>query len=233
MTKQKELSIVFPLYNEAENIYPVVMPIAQVLKSHNIDYELVLVDNGSFDGTGQILENLSRLDDRFKKVIVKHNQGYGWGVICGLKAATGRFVGFMCGDGQIYPKAVIDVFNKLKHENLDIAKVKRVVRKDGLKRRAISEIYNLLFFLFFNVGTMDVNGTPKIFKGELLDKFAPSSKDWFIDAEIMIKAKELGLKIGEVPVVFLARQKGKSNVGLSAILQFLKNMIRYKFSKVR
>jgi len=209
------------------------MPIAQVLKSHGIDYELVLVDNGSLDRTGQILEDLSRLDARFKKVTVKHNQGYGWGIICGLKASTGRFVGFMCGDGQIYPKAVMDVFNKLKYENLDLAKVKRAVRKDGLKRHVISEIYNLLFFLFFNVGTMDVNGTPKIFKRELLDKFAPSSKDWFIDADIMIRAKELGLKIGEVPVVFLARQKGKSNISLSAIFQFLKNMIRYKFFKVK
>ncbi len=231
MQDKKELSIVFPLFNEEENVRPVVLPVAEALRSNNIDYELVLVDNGSYDSTGKILDELSSENSRIKKIRVERNQGYGHGVICGLNACSGAFVGFMCGDGQVKPEVVVDVYNKLINDNLDLAKAARVERKDGLKRRVISGIYNSLFILFFNVGTKDVNGTPKIFKRELLKKFEPFFKDYFIDAGIMIKAKEYDLRIGEVPVLFLAREKGESNINFAALIEFLKNIIYSKFLK--
>ena len=97
--------------------------------------------------------------------------------------------------------------------------------------RVLSSTYNFLFLVAFNVKTMDVNGSPKILRRECLTKIGPVSKDWFIDAEIMIKAKHLKLKVGEVAVEFLHREQGRSHVEFTTILEFAKNMFNYKLGR--
>ena len=223
------LSLVIPFYNEERNIKSVVSGLVDDFKKASIDYELILVNNGSTDGSPQMLENLAKESpDRIKVARVPVNQGYGWGIINGLKLASGEYVGYMCGDGQIKPKDVIEVFNSLRNGSLGLAKVKRVNRNDGIVRKAASIAYNFLFLVAFNVKTLDVNGSPKIFRRELLEIISPASKDWFIDAEVMIKAKYLKLKVGEVPVEFLRREEGRSHVAFTTIFEFIRNMLSYK-----
>ena len=226
------LSLVIPFYNEEENVKSVVSELIAELEKADVDYQLVLVNNGSVDETPQLLEDLAgEKPARITVVHVPVNQGYGWGIINGLKQARGEFVGHMCGDGQIDPEDVVRVFDSIKDKNCDLAKVKRVVRKDGIIRRALSAAYNLLFLVVFNVKTLDVNGSPKILRREFLNRISPSSKDWFIDAEIMIKAKYLNLKVDEVPVEFLRREKGRSHVAFATIWEFTQNMFNYKFGR--
>jgi glycosyltransferase involved in cell wall biosynthesis len=226
------LSLAIPFYNEEENIEHVVRGLVNSFEKESIGYELMLVNNGSVDKSPQILENLAReKPDNIKVVHVSVNRGYGRGIINGLKLASGEFIGYMCGDGQIKPQDVIKVFNSIKKENYDLVKVKRVVRKDGIIRKVLSTVYNFLFLVVFNARTSDVNGSPKICKRELLEKISPSSKDWFIDAEIMIKAKYLKLNIKEVPVEFLRREKGGSHVGFTTIIEFTRNMFNYRFGR--
>lgn len=226
------LSLVIPFYNEEKNIQRVVNGLINSFGESSIDYELILVNNGSADETPQILEDLAKeKPDKIKVVHIPVNQGYGWGIINGLKNASGEYVGFMCGDDQIKPEDVLRVFSSVKNENYDLAKVKRVARKDGIIRKVLSTAYNFLFLVMFNARTLDVNGSPKIFKRELLALISPSSKDWFIDAEIMIKAKYLNLKAGEVPVEFLRREKGVSHVEFTTMLEFAKNMFNYRLGR--
>ena len=226
------LSLVIPFYNEEKNVRSVVNGLIAELEKAAVDYQLVLVNNGSVDETPQILEDLAR--DKPDRITVAHvpvNQGYGWGIINGLKLASGEFVGHMCGDGQIDPEDVVRVFDSIRDKNCDLAKVKRVVRKDGIIRRTLSAAYNLLFLVVFNVKTLDVNGSPKILKREFLTRISPSAKDWFIDAEIMIKAKHMNLKVDEVPVEFLRREKGRSHVAFATIWEFTRNMFGYKLGR--
>ena len=225
------LSLVIPFYNEDQNINNVVNGLINALEKNVIDYELVLVNNGSTDASPRMLENLAREKGKGIKVVhVGVNQGYGWGIINGLKQANGQFIGYMCGDGQVEPQSVIELFHCLKGENCDLAKVRRVVRYDGTAREVASAVYNFLFRLMFNVKTKDVNGSPKIWKGELLKALSPVSKDWFIDAEIMIKAKHLNLKVEEVPVEFSRREKGRSHVRFTTVLEFAGNMLSQKLA---
>lgn len=227
-----DFSLVIPLYNEEEGARRVVEGLVSAFDEALIDYELVLVDNGSRDRTRQILEDLVKeKGSRIKIVHVPVNQGYGWGIINGLNAATGTFVGYMCGDGQIQPADVIKVFDRVRAGNCDLAKVRRVARHDGLVRKILSRGYNSLFWLWFNVRSLDINGTPKILKRYLLKRFSPVSKDWFIDAELMIKAKRLNLKVEEVPAQFLRREAGRSNVKFGTIWEFWKNMVGYRFGR--
>ena len=224
-----ELSIVFPLYNEQENIPHVIPPVISVLEGRGIDYELVLVDNGSRDRTGELLRELAAQNKRLKTVRVEVNQGYGWGIICGLNHAVGEYVGYMGSDGQILPQDIVRVYDMIKQDGLEFAKVKRVSRGDGWIRKINTLCYNNLFYTLFRVRSFDINGTPKIFKHTLLDKFNPVSKDWFLDAELMIKAQAMGIEVGEVPVNFLPRKGGRSNVKLHTVQEFLDNMWEYRF----
>lgn len=225
-----ELSIIVPLYNEEANLPRVPVEIAAALEADGIDYELVLVENGSADGTGRVLDEMSRANPRIQVVRVSRNEGYGWGVIHGLGAARGEFSGFMGGDGQIRAEDVVRVYRLLRQEGCDLAKVRRVERHDGFKRRVVTTLCNLLFPLLFPVRTRDINGTPKIGRTEMLRSLRLRSKDWFIDAEVMIKLGRRRARIAEVPVEFLARGRGASNVRWTSIVEFLVNILRALFS---
>ena len=224
----KSLSLVIPLYNEAENISISLGPLITALNRSDTDYELILVDNGSSDSTNILIKAIAEKEKRVKVVAIKKNQGYGWGIMSGLRQAEGEFIGYMCGDGQVKSEDVIATIREAKSKQYDLVKVRRIYRHDGQKRKLITFIYNIMMQLFFRIGTWDVNGTPKIFRRELLDKFDIKSREWFIDAEIMIKSKMLKLKIHEVPISFFPRTKGKTNINIFAIFQFLKNIYYYK-----
>ncbi len=226
------LSLVIPFYNEEKNIEQVVSGLTNSFEKEFINYKLILVDNGSSDNSLAILESLAkRNSDKIEIVRVKVNQGFGWGIISGLRQAGGDCVGYMCGDGQTKPEDVVRVYRLIQQGKCNLAKVKRTSRGDGLWRRTISFVFNRLFWIMFRVPSLDINGTPKIFNRIWLDKLHLTSQDWFIDAEAMIKAEYLGMKIDEVPIEFLSREKGESHVALATSLEFIRNMLSYKFFK--
>ena len=226
------ISITIPLYNEEECFQEMVESLVHQLESNKIDYELVLVDNGSWDATGKMIDEAVKNNSRLKKVRIEENQGYGWGIINGLKAASGDYVGYMCGDGQIHAEDVVRMARFIIESPCDLLKVQRTKRNDGWIRFAITTLYNWTVPALFGLKTQDLNGTPKLFPRNILDQLALESKDWFIDVELMVKSSVLGLKIHEIPVVFEARQKGASHVSVfKAIFEFMRNVYRFKTGK--
>jgi len=223
-----KLSLVVPFYNEENAAEEVVRDLLTELKRNEIDFELILVNNGSVDRTPDILRMLSEENPEIKLVTVTQNEGFGWGVINGIMAAKAEYIGFMPGDGQLRAKDIVKVYEKLVSENLDLCKGKRVTREDGLARQIQSKAFNFILPLFFSVQTKDINGCPKIMKYESLLKLNPSCRDWFLDTEIMIKANNFKFNLGEVPVTFKHRRGGSSKVKLSSVLEFLTNMLKYK-----
>ncbi len=228
MTRPR-LSLVFPFYNEEENLGRVLTELEEAFEKERLeDYEIVAVNNGSWDRTAELLKGYRERNSRVKIVTVPVNQGLGYGILQGFQGAEGDYVGFNCGDGQISAADVMKVWRKISQEALDLCKVRRVVRHDGWNRLVISFIFNLLCRILFGVRSTDVNGIPKILKRERLEALQLFSRDWFIDAEMMIKATQQGFKMGEVEVEFLKREGGSSHVGLRAILEFLKNLFVYR-----
>ncbi len=223
-----ELSLAIPLYNEADNVESVVSSLVAALEEAGIDYELVLVNNGSEDATGEIIDRLAQENPRLVPVHIPVNQGYGWGIITGLRHCRGRYLGYAWGDNQVRAEDVVRIFLRLRQGDVDMVKSLRIERHDGLQRLIITRIYNKVFPFFFPVHSADVNGCPKIFTREAYESIQPSSKDWFLDPEIMIKAHRLGLRIEEIPVVFYPRASGKSKVRWKTVLEFAINMIRYR-----
>ncbi len=109
----------------------------------------------------------------------------------------------------------------------------RITRGDGIKRLVMSTIYNWLFRLLFSLDARDINGTPKLMWRSRFTELELTSKDWFIDAELMIGATQRGFRMAEVQVHFAARDHGASNVRLSTLLEFVKNMLHYRFGAGR
>ncbi len=223
-----ELSLAIPLYNEQDNVENVVTNLVAALEAAHVDYELVLVNNGSEDRTGEIIERLARENHRLVPVHIPVNQGYGWGIITGLKHCRGRYLGYAWGDNQVRAEDVVKIFDRLRQGDVDMVKALRIERHDGLQRLIITRVYNTVFPFFFPVYSKDVNGCPKIFTREAYEAIAPKSRDWFLDAEIMIKAHKLGLRVAEIPVIFYPRSSGKSKVRWKTVLEFALNMIRYR-----
>jgi len=226
-----DLSLIVPLYNESSNVPFTIIPLIKMLDKSGIAYELILVNNGSNDKTGELIDKLAGEYKCVKAVDIPVNLGYGGGIVRGMNDAEGEFVGYIDGDGQVELGEVIKVFLAIKDGKFDMVKVSRTIRYDGLVRKINSIIYNFLMKIIFGINSKDINGKPKIFRKELLNKFRIESRDWFIDPEIMIKSSLLKLNILEVPIHFFMRKKGRSRVKLIASdSEFLKNIWLYKFS---
>jgi len=228
-----DLSLVMPCYNE-EDVLPLsIPPLLHLCEKLALRYEVILVNNGSWDSTPQVIDSFISQGYPVRRVDVSVNQGYGWGILCGMKQARGEYIAYLCCDGQIVAEDVVLTYQAIQGtERGVIAKVRRVNRADGLWRSFMSGLFNMMFFIMYGAITPDVNGVPKIFHRDDLQHLRPISKDAFIDPELMVKAKVLGLKIIEVPTVFYKRPGGSSKVGmLLNSPEFLKNMMRYRFER--
>jgi len=205
----------------------------RTLSRCNFSWELVLVGNyieGSDDETPQVVKKLAESSDNIRTVIRPKQGMMGWDMRMGLDAARGTYIGVIDGDGQFPPESIIACLLKCELEDLDLAKTYRVIRDDGLYRRLISAVYNGIFSLLFGFKVRDVNSKPKIIRRDKYELLHLESDDWFADAEIMIRARELGLKIGETPVHFMSNDTRGSFVKPKAIIEFSSNLLKYRFS---
>ncbi len=219
-----KFSIVIPLYNEEECVEKCVIEIVRGLDAHFAgEYELILVVNGSRDQTPAICERLAAYYACVRTVSARNNLGYGGGILLGLGVARGRYIGFMCGDGQITPADLACVMTEVATDAWDLVKARRISRGDGPIRRLNSFVYNTLFALVLGTRTRDINAMPKFWRRDVAGRVNPVSTDWFIDAEIMIKARYRGLRVKEIPVHYLERVGGRSVVRVSTVFQFLRN----------
>lgn len=225
------LSIVIPAYNEGVHIERIVRDINGELQKVESDFEIIIIDNGSLDNTWVILEALQAEMPRVRVRRVFPNAGYGGGILAGLSMARGEIIGWTDGDGQIPPGILREMYGKLRQENFVFLKARRTVRHDGILRAVQSKIYNFIFHVLFSSSVNDVNAKPKLFRRSFYENVALASTDLFIDAEIVIKALRLNVFIKEYPIVFQSRKDGASKVGLGAGLEFIKNLLYYRFFK--
>ncbi len=221
-----KLSIVVPAHNEAGNL-EILLPRLKKALSH-LEAEIVIVDNASTDNTDEVLQTFGKITPELH-VVKEPVLGYGRAVITGLESTEGDVIGIIRADNQEKSEDLAEIYERLQKGRFDLYKAVRKNRiRDGLVRVIVSKAYNLLFRILFRLKIKDVNATPKVFTRELYEKMKLESKDWFIDAEIVIKAGKLKCKIGEMEIEYLPRLKGQSKVKTSHIIEFLKNMLYWR-----
>ena len=222
------LSIAIPFYNEAPNVLAVLEDHVATLEVARLSFEIVAVNNGSLDATGDLIESMRRRDGRIIPVTILQNRGYGFGILQGLKQCRGEVLGYTWGDGQVLAADLLRVYEALKAQQAHLAKAWRIERHDGLYRLIQTKCYSIVFALLFGRGIRDPNGCPKLFLRTAYDRIAPASTDWLLDPEIMIKARRLDYEIVQVPVVFHRRKNARSKVNHFTAIGFFFELLKIR-----
>jgi polyisoprenyl-phosphate glycosyltransferase len=227
-----DLSLVMPCYNEEDAVAYTIGRLTSAFERAGHRLELIVVDNGSRDSTGEIISQIAASNPTIVPCTVAVNEGYGNGILVGFELCRGPWVGSIPADGQVDAEDVVRLFEAVVSARGPVlGKVRRRFRMDGLMRKLVSVSYNLLVLLLWpRLGSIDVNGTPKIFPRSAMLAMNLQSKGWFLDPEIMIKAYYMGLRVLEFNVFARMRGTGVSHVRTSTCFEFLRNLLHYRFS---
>ena len=230
-----DISVVVLAYRSASTIEGFMASLVTSLEEEKIDWEIILVGNyieGTDDQTPEVVQRISDRNPRIKAVVHVKEGMMGWDMKSGLQAATGNKLAVIDGDGQMPCTDVIRVYNLMVEKGYDLVKTVRIKRSDGFYRMFISTVYNLLFKIIFpGINARDMNSKPKIITRELYQRMNLESNGWFVDAEIMIRARRLKIEIGEIETAFHSIDTRPSFVKPLAILEFLANLIWYRIKE--
>ena len=222
-----KISIVYPMYNEEDNIHrAVAMAQRELGLAADGDYEIVIVNDASTDRTGQIAEELAAADPRIKPVHHPVNRKLGGSIRTGLANSTGDIIVYMDAD---IPCDLAHVHEALpKFQQADVVVGYRTNRHEGVLRWLYTRTYNFLVHVFLKVAVRDVNCPFKLFKRQVVEAMDLRSEGSFIDAEMLAEAKRQGSMIDEIPVLFLPREAGESTLARpSVILKIMREFVQY------
>ncbi|MBI4093793.1 glycosyltransferase family 2 protein [Candidatus Kaiserbacteria bacterium] len=223
-----ELSIVIPAYNEGEHLAAVAVELTDVLRSALLDYEIVVVNNGSRDNTGDIIEQLAKGNPRIRAVHLAENRKYSGGILAGLAEAKGEVMGWAHADGQADPRDIVRLYRAMREGKCELGKAIRRERHESPWRIVQGKIWYGIFQLLFWSPYRDVNATPKLMTRRAAEILKLDSRDWFLDPEFVIKALRNKIPICEVETVWRSRKSGSTRAHLFTGLEFLKNLLLYR-----
>ncbi len=222
-----ELSIVIPVYNEESSIGLVVQELIKYLYKLNLNgYEVVIVDDGSTDNTGNILKFLKNNYKHIRIVTHKFRRGIGEAIKTALKNGRYEWIFLFPGDGQADPE---DIGKFLSATNIaDLVIGYREKRADPRYRYFTSDLWRWLIYVLFGIRFKDINWI-KLIKKHAIDTIPIISKSAFIDAEILLRAKKIGYKIIEIPSNHRKRVAGKTKCfAFSIVTDALKDIIKLR-----
>lgn len=225
-------SVILPTYNERKNLPIIVYLLAKTFDSNNLDWEVVIVDDGSPDGTQDIAKQLIKVYG--KRVVLKPRAGklgLGTAYVHGLQYATGNFVIIMDADFSHHPSAIPEFIAKQKEKDYDIVTGTRYAGDGGvygwdLKRKLVSRGANFLARVVLRPNISDVTGSFRLYKKPVLEKIIAmtQSKGYVFQMEMIVRARAMGYKIAEVPISFVDRLYGDSKLGGDEIVQYAKGV---------
>jgi glycosyltransferase involved in cell wall biosynthesis len=233
-TADFDVSIVMPAYNEEEAVGVTAAHLLDAFAKAGVRLELIVVDNGSRDRTSAVVQAMQPKYPGLVVHRVEVNEGYGNGILQGIPLARADWVGMIPADGQVDAEDVVRLFQSAVATNGNIvAKVRRRFRMDGFARKMVSIAYNgFVLLLWPTLGSLDVNGSPKLMRRDKLMAMRLTSKQWFLDPELMIKAHHMGLRVLELNVFARMRGTGLSNVRASTCWEFFRDLLVYRFSGI-
>lgn len=218
------VSIVMPAYNEEDIIETVARNCAAYLETVCPDYEVVIVNDGSKDKTGEILDRLHAENPKIAPVH-QPNKGYGGALQTGFANAKKEYVFFMDSDNQFDIRELDKLISHLGQ--VDVVLGYREHRQDHLGRKFNALGWRTLVNILFQLGVRDIDCAFKIFKREKLMMALPESEGAMINTEMLVKLKRRGTKWVEVPVTHYPRLGGQATgANLKVILKAFKELLK-------
>jgi glycosyltransferase involved in cell wall biosynthesis len=218
------MSVFLLAHNEADNIERVVEGFKAELPNLTDDYEIIVINDGSSDQTGQIADRMAATDNHVRVVHHAHNRGYGAAVISGINAASKTYVLLSDGDGQFDPAD--SALLAAKVPDYDVVVGCRIRRADPLMRRLNGKAWSALMRVLFGLRIRDVDCGFKLFRREVLGNLVLEANGAMITTELMAKLAERGARITEVGVHHLPRLAGEqSGNTLRVIMRAFKELV--------
>lgn len=220
-----DISVVIPVYNEEENVARLHSVLKEVMDGTGLTYEIIFVDDGSRDSTGEILEKLQRDDPRLVVISLRRNFGQTAAISAGFDHSRGGVIVTLDGDMQNDPKDIPRLWHEI--QECDVVSGWRAERKDPfLSRRVPSAIANWLISWVTGVKLHDYGCTLKAYRKEVVDnirlygemhRFIPAIASW------------MGVRIKELKVAHHPRRFGRSKYGLGRTVRVLLDLLTVKF----
>uniref|UniRef100_A0A4X1UHB8 Dolichol-phosphate mannosyltransferase subunit 1 n=2 Tax=Sus scrofa TaxID=9823 RepID=A0A4X1UHB8_PIG len=223
--RQDKYSVLLPTYNERENLPLIVWLLVKSFSESGINYEIIIIDDGSPDGTRDIAEQLVKIYGSDKILLRPREKklGLGTAYIHGMKHATGNYIIIMDADLSHHPKFIPEFIRKQKEGNFDIVSGTRYKGNGGvygwdLKRKIISVFIQVFKYILISY---------RLYRKEVLQKLIEKcvSKGYVFQMEMIVRARQLNYTIGEVPISFVDRVYGESKLGGNEIVSFLKGLL--------
>src|SRR3954463_7871590 len=205
----KGLSIFFPAYNDSGTIASLVITALRTARQLTPDHEVIVVNDGSKDGTADILNELAGIYPEVRVVHHEKNRGYGGALRTGFATATRELVFYTDGDAQ-YDPAEMEALWRRFDASVDLVNGYKISRSDPLHRIVIGRIYHHTVKLLFGLTVRDVDCDFRMMRRSIFDKVHLEKNSGVICLEMMKKITDAGFRIAEVPVHHYHRAYGKS-----------------------
>ncbi len=209
----KDISIIFSIYNEEESLRELVSRTEKVMKDNRYSYELIMVDDGSRDGSWETIRELSARDGNIRGISFRRNYGKSAALYCGFRAATGRVVVTMDADLQDSPEEIPEMYRMITEDGYDIVSGWKQHRQDNrITKNLPSKLYNATARMITGIRLHDMNCGLKAYRNEVVKNIEVYGE---MHRYIPYLAKNAGFdRITEKPVHHRKRKYGKSKFGM-------------------
>lgn len=234
MAEKTKYSVLLPTYNERENLPLIVWMLVTYFKKDSINFEIIIIDDNSPDGTLEVAKQLQKIygEDRILLRPREAKLGLGTAYIHGMKHSTGDFIILMDADLSHHPKFIAQFIAKQREGNYDIVSGTRYIGDGGvygwdLRRKVISRGANFVAQILLRPGASDLTGSFRLYRKDVLRKLMDVcvSKGYVFQMEMVVRARQLGYTIGEVPISFVDRVYGESKLGGNEVVSYLKGLL--------
>lgn len=210
-SKIKELSVFFPAYNEQSLLAETVSNAVNVLDKVAKKWEVIIVNDGSTDLTGEVAAKLEKKDKRIKVISHEKNRGYGAAFKSGLYGASYDWIAFTDSDGQFDFSEITNFIKKQNETGADIVIGYYKKRQVSKAKILTSKMWEYLVFAMFGLKVKDIDCGFKFISKKVVDSIQElySERGAFISSEFLIKARKKRFKIVEIPVTHYPREAGK------------------------
>jgi glycosyltransferase involved in cell wall biosynthesis len=223
-------SLVVPAFNEAAGIRQAIQEADDALRELARPYEILIVDDGSLDDTAAVVAACAADFPALRLLRHSHNRGYGAALRTGFEAARHELVGFTDADCQFH---LADLAGLLEcTEQFPVVVGYRIGRQDPARRRFLSWGYNTLVRILLGTGVRDCDCALKVFRREALVQLLPESANFFVNTEMLARARRLRLPLTEVGVRHRPRRHGQSKVSLAEVPKTLSVLLPFWWAHV-